>query len=84
MSVDRLLVIGIIGTAIAGICCFTPALIVVFGALGLSAWVMGLDMILLPTLALFIAITVFALWKRQNSQSSWLRTSLVHTAPRTD
>lgn len=70
MSADRLLTIGIIGSVIAAICCFTPVLVVLLGALGLSAWGTGLDMILLPTLALFIAITVFALWKRQKSQSS--------------
>ena len=70
MSADRLLAIGIIGTAIAAICCFTPVLVVTLGALGLSAWTTGLDLFLLPTLALFIVITGFALWKRQKSQSS--------------
>ncbi|MGI9422846.1 MAG: mercury resistance system transport protein MerF [Hyphomicrobiaceae bacterium] len=70
MSADRLLSIGIVGTVVAAICCFTPLLVVLFGAVGLSAWVAGLDMILLPVLAIFIAITVFALWKRQRSPSS--------------
>ena len=33
----RLLTIGIIGTAIAALCCFTPVLVVLFGFVGLSA-----------------------------------------------
>ena len=41
MSADksdrRLLTIGIIGTAIAALCCFTPVLVVLFGFVGLSA-----------------------------------------------
>ncbi|MGI9408865.1 MAG: mercury resistance system transport protein MerF [Hyphomicrobiaceae bacterium] len=70
MSADRLLAIGVIGTIVAAICCFTPVLVVLLGAVGLSAWVAGLDVILLPTLAIFIAVTVLALWKRQKSPSS--------------
>jgi len=29
---------GIVGTVIAALCCFTPALVVLLGAVGLSAW----------------------------------------------
>jgi len=55
---------GIIGTIIAGICCFTPLLVIVFGAIGLSAIVSYLDLILLPALAAFLGITIYA-WKRR-------------------
>lgn len=34
---------GIVGTVIAAICCATPVLVIALGALGLSAWVSGLD-----------------------------------------
>lgn len=64
---NRLLQIGIIGSTIAAICCFTPALIIVFGAVGLS-WAIGyLDVVLLPTLMIFLAITGYALWKRSRA-----------------
>ena len=45
---DRgLLGTGIAGTAIAVVCCFTPALVILLGALGLSAWLAWLDFVLL-------------------------------------
>ena len=57
---------GIIGTIIAGICCFTPLLVVLFGAVGLSAAVGYLDLILLPLLAAFLGLTFYA-WKRRGN-----------------
>ena len=59
--------IGIIGTIVAAICCFTPALVLLLGALGLSAWLGWLDAVLLPALAIFLAITVYGLWKRKQA-----------------
>lgn len=36
---DRgLLTTGVVGTIIAAVCCFTPALVVLLGAVGLPAW----------------------------------------------
>ncbi|MEH6627556.1 MAG: mercury resistance system transport protein MerF [Motiliproteus sp.] len=58
---SRLLKAGIIGTIIAVLCCFTPVLVILLGALGLSALVGYLDYILLPILGLFVGITLFAL-----------------------
>jgi len=57
---QKLLCTGVGGSVIAAICCFTPALVIVFGALGLS-WAVGyLDYVLLPVLAIFLALTVYA------------------------
>ena len=70
MSDNRLLKVGVVGTVIAAVCCFTPLLVVVLGALGLSALVGVLDYVLLPVLALFIALTVYALWKRKRAPSN--------------
>jgi len=61
---NKLLKIGIVGTIIAAICCFTPALVILLGAVGLSAWLGWLDIVLLPALAIFLVITGYALWKR--------------------
>jgi mercuric ion transport protein len=60
----RLFKVGIVGTVISAVCCFTPVLIILFGALGLSAYGGVLDLVLLPVLAVFLAITVYALWQR--------------------
>lgn len=61
MTNAALLKTGIIGTAITALCCFTPVLVILLGAVGLSAIVPALDFVLLPALALFTAITVWAL-----------------------
>ncbi|MBT5049305.1 MAG: mercury resistance system transport protein MerF [Rhodospirillaceae bacterium] len=65
MKPNTLLKTGIIGTVIAVICCTTPVLVILFGAVGLSAMVGWLDFVLLPALALFLFITGYALWKRR-------------------
>lgn len=67
MKPETLLKTGIAGTIIAAVCCFTPALVILFGVLGLSAYIGWLDMVLLPSLAIFIAITGYALWKRRRA-----------------
>jgi len=70
MRDSRLLQVGIIGSVVAALCCFTPVLVVLLGAIGLSAPVGVLDYVLLPVLAMFVAITVYALWKRKTVQSN--------------
>ena len=52
---------GLIGTVIAAICCFTPALVILLGALGLSAWLGWLDYVLIPALLFFAGLTAYAL-----------------------
>lgn len=61
MQRKSLLKLGITGTVVTAICCFTPALVVLLGAVGLSAWLAWLDSVLIPLLVVFIAITAFAL-----------------------
>lgn len=70
MNNSSMLKVGIIGGVIAAICCFTPALVILLGAVGLSALIGWLDVILLPALAVFIIMTGIALWKRQASKSN--------------
>lgn len=65
----RLLRIGIGGTAIAALCCFTPILVVLLGVVGVAAWVGYLDFVLFPALALFIGITVYAWHQRRRARS---------------
>ncbi|ETW11280.1 hypothetical protein ATO8_18290 [Roseivivax marinus] len=64
---DRLLKYGLIGTVIVALCCFTPILVILLGAVGLSALLGWLDIVLLPALAVFVGITLYALWRRQRT-----------------
>lgn len=67
---SRMLKVGIIGTIIAALCCFTPILVIILSAVGLSALIGILDLVLFPALGLFIAMTGYALWKRRKVASS--------------
>ena len=64
MANRKLVAGGLLGTAPAAICCFTPALVLLLGALGPSAWVGWLDYVLFPALALFIGLTIYGLIRR--------------------
>ncbi len=61
MNEKKLLGVGVAGTVLAALCCFTPALVILLGVVGLSAWLAWLDYVLLPALALFAGVTVYAL-----------------------
>ncbi len=67
MSDPKLLKIGIIGAIVAALCCFTPVLVVLLGTVGLSAALGWLDYVLLPALALFIAISLYAFAKSRRT-----------------
>lgn len=62
---QRMLIAGIGGSVLVALCCFTPVLVVLLGVIGLSAMVGWLDYVLLPALFFFIALTIYALWRRQ-------------------
>lgn len=59
--------IGLIGTIVTALCCFTPVLAILLGVVGLSAALGWLDAVLLPALLFFIALTGFALWRRNRA-----------------
>lgn len=63
-SSNGLLKVGIIGTIIVALCCFTPILVILFGAIGLAAIVGYLDIVLFPALGIFILLTIYALWRK--------------------
>jgi mercuric ion transport protein len=70
MPVNRrvLLGTGVIGSAVVGVCCFTPVLVLFLTGLGLSAAIGWLDWMLLPMLAFFLLLTLYALWARGGRQ----------------
>lgn len=67
MNDQKLLRAGLIGSVVAALCCFTPLLVILLGALGLSAWLAWLDFVLLPALVLFILMTIYAVWRKYKS-----------------
>lgn len=65
MENRTLLETGIAGSVIAVVCCATPILVILLGALGLSAWAGWLDYVLMPALVIFVGITIYALHRRR-------------------
>lgn len=65
MSPSKLICTGGAGSVFVAICCFTPALVVLLGAFGLSAWLGWIDYVLFPALALFLGLTAYGLWRRR-------------------
>lgn len=69
MNERNLLGVGIIGTVVAALCCFTPILVVLLGAVGLSAVVGWLDYVLLPALAFFVGLVIYAVVRRHRKRA---------------
>ena len=70
MTDKSLLRTSIIGTVVAALCCFTPVLVVLFSAVGLSALVGYLDYVLFPALGFFLLLTLYAFWRTQTAAKS--------------
>ena len=68
MKKSTLFKTGIIGSATALLCCFTPVLVILFGAIGLAAWVGHLDAVLMPALVFFLGLTVYAYTKKEKGE----------------
>ena len=67
MANDKLLRTGVIGVLLTVLCCFTPTLVVTLGAVGLASWAGGLDFVLFPLMALFLAMIGYAIYRRRSS-----------------
>lgn len=55
------------GTIIVALCCFTPILVILLGAIGLSDLVGYLDYVLLPALGIMVGLTVLSYWRYRRS-----------------
>ncbi|HEX9742230.1 MAG TPA: mercury resistance system transport protein MerF [Nitrospiraceae bacterium] len=66
---------GIVGSVVAAICCFTPLLVVLLGAVGLSAWLGWLDYVLFPALAFFLAITAYGFYRWRRNAGAGARST---------
>jgi len=67
MSHRKLIWTGGIGSVVAAICCFTPALVILLGAVGLSAWLGWIDLVLFPALAIFLGVLAYGIWRRRRA-----------------
>ena len=68
MKNNKFLPVGLTGTLLMAICCFTPALVLLLGAVGLSAFVgWWLDLILFPAMAVFMAIAAYGFYLRRRA-----------------
>ncbi len=54
---------GAIGAVLAAICCATPLLVVVFGTLGLTAWLANADYVLIPALIICLGLIGFGFYR---------------------
>lgn len=67
MNDKALLRTGIIGAVIAAICCFTPLLVILLGAVGLTAWLLWFDYAVFAALIAFLGLLAFVLVKRRKA-----------------
>ncbi|WP_204799570.1 mercury resistance system transport protein MerF [Nitrosomonas nitrosa] len=61
--------VGLVGTVLVALCCFTPILVILLGVVGLSALTGYLDYVLLPALAIFIGLTIYAILRKRKADA---------------
>ena len=64
-----LLKVSAIGTVLIALCCFTPILVILLGVVGLSALTGYLDYVLLPALAVFVGLTIYAVVHKRKADA---------------
>lgn len=72
---NKLLQLGVIGTVLVAVCCFTPLLVILLSTLGLAALTGYLDYVLLPALVFFLGLTGYALWRRKKQSDGCEKSS---------
>jgi mercuric ion transport protein len=70
MARNRLLLTGIVGFVLSMLGCVTPALVVLLAAIGISGSMGWLDYVLLPAMAIFAALIVYAVIHKRRGQLS--------------
>jgi mercuric ion transport protein len=69
MNDQTLVKTGIIGAVIAAVCCATPVLVILLGAVGLFALTGYLDYVLLPALAVCAGLIGYGLYRQRRSRT---------------
>ena len=70
MRDGALITTGVVGGVFAAICCATPLLAVVFGAVGLTAWLTKADYVLIPSLIICLGLIGVGLYRRRVRQDA--------------
>jgi mercuric ion transport protein len=60
MNNAQLLKTGLMGSIMAALCCFTPVLAVLLGAVGLGWFIGYLDYVLVPVRVIFLGLVSYA------------------------
>lgn len=61
----RLIGTGVAGALLSMLCCLTPVLVILFTALGFTAYVAKLDYVLIPAFAASVALVIFGVLRRR-------------------
>ncbi len=56
---------GIAGMVIVAVCCATPLLVALFGAVGLTAWLAKSYYVVIPVVIVCLALVAFGLYRRR-------------------
>jgi len=67
MTSQKFIRLGLIGSVLAALCCFTPILVILLSAIGLSLFIPWLDFILLPLLGGFLLLLVVGIWQKKSN-----------------
>lgn len=71
MQADRTLITtGTVGAILAAICCATPLLAVLLGAIGLTAWVSKTDYVVIPALLICLGLVGIGIYRRRITTSA--------------
>ena len=65
---EHLFKLGIVGTILACVACFTPAAVALLGVLGLAEWAGYLDYVLFPLLGFFLILLGYSYWQRRQKE----------------
>lgn len=76
MKQKKLMKIGLAGAVLTVLCCSTPILVILLGAIGLGALTGYLDYILLPALLIFVGLTIYALLKQKKTDTCCIHPTL--------
>lgn len=71
-ATKKSLVAALTGTGLVALCCFTPILVILLGAVGLSAFTPYLDFVLLPALVIMIVLSIISYrrWRKSAKRIS--------------
>lgn len=70
MKHKKTFIAGLIGTFVVLLCCATPIIVILLGAIGLGAITGYLDYVLIPVLAVFLGLTFYAYSKYEKSNKN--------------